>query len=191
MQAVTAPFPGWGIDCVTVLDDTRCQGLKALGASFVIRYLGSITPGELSTILASGLLCSLVTYADKWNPASTVSELATLSIPTGVTIWVDVESVQEPAATVTSAVNDWAAAVVAAGYLAGMYVGANQPLSASELYALPQISRYFQSMSNVPTPACGFCLLQRAPTITLAGTSVDVDYAGPDWQGRFAMMVGA
>ena len=192
MQVVAAPFPGWGIDCDTVLDAVRCQELKALGASFVVRYLGSITAAELALILASGLLCSFVTYADEFDGHQAVAELTAIGIPPGVTIWLDVESVPLSAAAVTVDINSWASAVVGIGaYQAGLYVGVDQPLSPSQLYALPQITRYWQSASNVPTPTCGFCLCQRQPTIVLAGTNVDIDYAGPDWEGRSCMMVAA
>jgi hypothetical protein len=190
MNTVPAPFPALGYDCVTQMDAVRAAGLKGAGMAFCVRYLGSITPSELAVILDAGLLVSLVTYADKWTPEATVAELTALDVPHGVTIWLDVESVNEDAATVTSAINAWAAAVSAGGWQPGLYVGANQPLNAEELYQL-NVVRYWRSMSNVPTPSCGWCLMQLYKTVTVAGTEVDVDCVQYDFQDRMASMIGS
>jgi hypothetical protein len=178
-----------GIDTVTTLTSESAAALKAYGFSFAIRYLGSIGAFEVAAITGAGLLLSFVTYADKWDGAATVAELEALGIPAGATIWLDVESVNEPATMVIGKINAWANAVSSAGYQPGLYVGAAQPLTAAELYALGVV-RYWHSMSSVPTPSCGFCQLQLYPTVQVAGVSVDIDVIQQDYEGRLPMLVG-
>ena len=189
--AVQKAFVGArGIDTVTTLTAESAAALKADGFSFAVRYLGSIDASEVAAITGAGLLLSLVTYADKWDGASTVAELKALGIPAGATIWLDVESVNEPAAMVIGKIDAWANAVNSAGYQPGLYVGAAQPLTAAQLYAL-EVVRYWHSMSSVLTPSCGFCQLQLYPAVQVAGVSVDIDVIQQDYEGRLPMLVGA
>ena len=185
-----APFPALGYDCVTSMDAERASALKAAGMAFCTRYLGSITSTEMACILDAGLLLSLVTYADKWTPSQTVSELTALGVPQGATVWLDVESVKEDAATVTQAINAWADAVTAGGWQPGLYVGASQPLSAVEVYQL-RVVRYWKSMSQVVEPQCGWSMVQLYKTTTIAGTEVDVDVVSYDYQGRLPTFIKA
>ena len=192
MQAVQAPFPAVGVDCVSTITAASAAALAASGIRFVVRYLGSLTSDELETVLAADLLVSIVTFADKWNAAQTLAELDQLGIPKGVTIWLDVESVEEDP---TAAINAWADALAAAGYVPGLYVGANigppdNPLLAEALYKL-HVVRYWASMSNTPTPQCGWVLRQLYPTTNVGGVPVDVDVTQCDWEGRSCVMVGA
>jgi hypothetical protein len=190
MQAVASPWPAWGVDCDTVLAATIAAGLRAAGAAFALRYLGSLTPGELQAILETGMLVGVVTYADEWEGASTVADLRALGVPAGVTVWLDVEGLG-PGVTAdeaTAKINAWSETVVAAGYLAGLYVGDSQPLDAAQLYAMAPTA-YWRSASLVVEPECGYQLVQ-SPTTTLAGVSVDVDYVMPDRRGRLPAFVG-
>ena len=191
MQALQAPFPALGVDTITILDAVRCQGLRAAGYAFVVRYLGSLTAPELDTILQSGLLVSVVTYADVWDPERTVAELRALGVPPGCTIWLDLEGIgaDVPAQHVIDSVNAWADAVIAAKWEAGLYVGAGCGLAAAQLYSL-HVTRYWRSQSMVPEPACGFVMTQFQPSITVAGTLVDVDVSHEDYRGRRATFVG-
>ena len=143
MRAVAPAFPSWGVDCITKLTASSAASLKAAGASFAVRYLGSLSPEELHAILDAGLL-----------------------------------------------VNTWADTISAAGFTPGLYVGANCGMTAEELYQL-RVTRYWRSMSLVPTPQCGFVMSQLYPTTTVAGVGVDIDVPQQDWQGRTTMMIGA
>lgn len=186
MKATQAPFPSFGVDCVTVLDPVSAYALKRAGAAFAVRYLGSVTNAELTSILGAGLLVALVTYADQWDPARAVADLSALGVPAGVTVWLDVESVpQDP----TQEVNAWADAVQAGGWQPGLYVGSNTGLTAQQLYGL-RVVRYWRSMSDVPTPKCGYCMQQLFPTTVVAGVPVDVDVVQQDWEGRVATFIG-
>jgi len=179
-----------GIDTIATLTAESVAALKAEGFSFAVRYLGGVTRSEVAAITGAGLLLSLVTYADQWEPAATVSELQHLAVPVGATIWLDVESLDMSPAGVISVINAWADAIAAGGWQPGLYVGANQPLDASRLYAL-SVVRYWRSMSSVPMPSCGFCQLQLYPTVQVAGVSVDIDVIQQDYEGRLPMLVGA
>ena len=190
MLAAPAPFPALGVDCVTVLTADSATALRSQGIRFACRYLGSLTPVELTDILAAGMMVSPVTYADQFDGAASVAELRALGIPLGVTVWLDVEGVGTMVpAIVIAKINTWAYAVSSAGYQPGLYVGANGVLSAAELYAL-NVVRYWRSMSLVPEPACGFCMTQLQPTTMIDGVSVDVDVVGHDYRGRLPTMVG-
>src|ERR1700735_3022929 len=168
MKAVLAPFPAWGIDCDTVLTAASAQGLRNLGATFVVRYLGSITPSELAAILGTGLLVSLVTYADQWSGAQAAAHLKALAVPAGVTVWADVESL---GATLTDAaveedINAWSDAVSGGGWQPGLYLGDNTLLTSAELYALKPV-RYWEGASRVTdrnnalaAPTCGWAMRQ-------------------------------
>lgn len=188
MQAVVAPYPSWGIDCVSKLGVATAAGVRASGASFVMRYLGSLDPDELAIILAAGLLCGVVTYADQWDPEAVVAALEGLSVPAGVCVGIDVESVAESAAIVAERIDACANAVAGSSRIPGLYVGSNQPLDGPGLYARTTV-RYWRSMSFVPEPRCGYCL-EQAPTTTIAGLRCDVNYVRPDYEGRMWTLIG-
>ena len=193
MKAESAWVGARGVDCVTLLDGHLSEGLAASGkCDFVVQYLGSVNAAGLQEIAQSGLAVMVVTYADVWNPESTVAELKAIDYPAGCTVWLDVEGVNATfgSSTLISNVNTWAAAVSAAGWQPGLYVGANALLTSSELTALAVV-RYWRGMSRIvdrngalAEPASGFCCTQLYPTQTIAGVSVDVDVIGQDWQGR-------
>ena len=199
MQVIPAQFPWVGADMDTVLDAGRAQGLKDAGLSFVVRYLTSLTLGEVADILGSGLALSVVTYADQFDGGAAVATLQALGLPPGLTVWLDVEGIapEVTPSTLIGEINAWAAALSAAGYMPGEYVGANSCLTSSELYALGVV-RYWKGMSQLYDrngmliePQCGWCLEQKYPTITIAGTKVDIDYVGYDYEGRLPMMATA
>ena len=204
MEVKPLPFPSWGVDCLTVLDAIRARGLKEAGASFAIRYLGDIGPSERDTILSEGLGLSLVTFGhgssyDYNGPSGTIEgqndskHLDILVIPKGATVWIDLEGVgpQNSWCCVYEWINARAQVLYDNGYDVGLYVGANQPLSADQLWVLPRIHKYWRSLSRVPEPPCGFCLSQAYRTTVIAGTSVDVDYVQYDYKSRLPMGIYA
>jgi hypothetical protein len=202
---VRAPsFPSWGIDCVTVLDAGRCQRLKAAGASFVIRYLDSLTPAELASILDAGLGCSFCSYSEGggWEPseakgaaggAQAVAAMRALGVPAGATCWTDLEGVSSsaPADEVMAWADARGSVIQAAGFDAGLYVGEGGGLTGAQLFSLV-FRNYWRSLSDVPTPSpAGWSLLQLFPTTVVAGVRVDVDAVQKDWKGRLPFMVWA
>lgn len=204
MNVQPAPFPALGFDTTTVMDASRVQGLKAAGMVFAIRYLGSLTSNEVAVILGGGLGLMPVTYSRMpgWSPTAEmgtedgnldVQHLTAAGLPKGCTVWIDLEGVSPTATAADTAawVNARATVIRQAGYDVGLYVGSADLLSAQQLYALAQIDRYWHSLSDVPTPSCGFALIQLYKTITLAGTEVDIDTVQYDYKDRLPLMVFA
>ena len=70
------------------------------------------------------------------------------------------------------------------------YVGAGQPLSAQELYALPSVHLYWRSGSrDMPEPLCEFAIWQIPPLEQIvAGVNVDMNITGADLRGRRPML---
>ena len=204
MIVQTAPFPSLGYDCVTVMTPTRAAALKAAGMSFAVRYLGGINQAELAAILNAGLLFMPVTFsrAPGWVPTAAmgtsdgqqdVAQLQALGLPQGCTVWIDLEGVDP--STPASAVSDWvnarSAVIKGAGFDAGLYVGYSCILDGAQLYALPNINRYWCAFNGTIEPSCGFCMRQLNKTITLAGTEIDVDCIQYDFKDRLPNMVAA
>ncbi len=195
-----APFPALGVDCITVLDSTSASALKAAGMQFAIRYLGSVTLTELNSILGAGLLFMPVTFsrAPGWIPTAAmgqadgkldVQQLKALGVPATCTVWIDLEGATGSPATVAAWVNARASVVRLAGYDVGLYVGYGSVLDSTQLYALAQIDRYWKSLSDVPTPTCGFSMMQLWKTTTVAGVEVDVDVIQYDYNDRLPNIV--
>jgi len=182
------------VDCVTALTDTSAAELRRAGVDGAIRYLGSVTVAEMGAITVAGLGVMVVTYADRFDGSSALAELSAIGYPAGATVWLDVECLgaKLETSTIVGEINAWARVVASAGYVAGLYVGANALLTSAELTAL-LVTRYWRGMSRLvdragtlAEPAPGYCVSQLYPTTTIVGVSVDVDFAGQDWQGRSA-----
>jgi len=197
-MTATASVGSRGTDSVTLIKTAAmAQNLKASGIDFCLQYLGSVTSEIIDVILSAGLAFMPVTYADKFNAQATVDELKTLNIPP-CTVWLDVEGVTGMSAqALIAAINTWAIAVQAAGFEAGLYVGAGCPLTSVELYRL-KVTRYWHSDSRTvdrngadSCPACGWCLYQLFPSVTWGGVWVDVNFVQEDWRGRLPSWVKA
>lgn len=198
MKSVSASFPAMGVDTVAKFTAASAKAMAAAGMKFVVRYLGSLTPGEILAIHAAGLALMVVCYSRKegWKPTQAmgtadgkkaVADAKALSLPANTTVWCDLEGCSGSVATTFAYVSAWAEVVTAAGFIAGLYVGAGQALGSKELYALPGITRYWHSCSRgVPEPAsCGWCMEQLyKPNVKVAGTQVDIDVVRFDFNGR-------
>jgi Domain of unknown function (DUF1906) len=202
---VRAPaFPSFGIDCVSILTASSCRALKAAGIAFVIRYLDTLTPQERDAVLEAELGLGFCSYSEAggWLPtdakgiaggAQAVAKLRALSIPEGPTVWTDLEGVAKSAAAadVMGWANAHASQITAAGYDAGLYVGAGGGLTGAELFSL-EFDKYWRSLSDVPTPSpAGWALLQLFKTTVIAGVAVDVDAVQYDWKDRLPLLVWA
>lgn len=201
MQSVNASRTV-GFDTSVYVNPKYYTQLKNAGYGFAVRYiwrhmLYNNTPNggwpvalsiqELAELTDAGFGVSIVQFA---NPQSgfvpTAAEGANvgtaagynakgLGIPSGTTIWCDVEFPSVPTSgSVTAYINAWATAVVAAGYEAGLYVGPNNGLSADAMYYdLGKINHYWKSASMVPwVTKRGFQMFQSTQT-TLFKTDTD------------------
>jgi hypothetical protein len=209
---VAAALPGMqGFDCDSVLDAVAADRLYGSGFRFAIRYLsrtapqnpGDLSAAEAALILAAGLALTAVQHCPLpgWSPSAAVGQAygqaaaqnaAAIGLPVGLSLWLDLEGAASwaTAAATIAHVNGWAGAVEAAGYLPGLYVGANQPLSGDELYWRLRVTRYWQSASDVPAiPYRGYCLAQALAPSPIDGVDLDRDVAMNDLFGGAAMML--
>lgn len=150
----------------------QAQALKRTGVDCLIGYLGAMTPARLSTVLAAGLAYMPVTRAGAYKNggADEASQLRALGIPIGATVWLDLEGLDAyhtPPPTLSAQINAWADAIIAGGWMPGLYVGAPQPLTSRELYAL-RVVRYWWGLGKpvdrtgaLVYPDCGWCMIQQ------------------------------
>jgi hypothetical protein len=193
-----------GFDSDTVVTAAIAQQFFAQGYKFCVRYLtllGPQAPGDLSTlearnILNSGLALMPVQHVREagWFPSQdlgqqdgeqAVANAEQVGFPPGVNIWCDLEGVDAGASArdVTDHCSAWFDAVNAAGYIPGLYVGADAILTGQQLYDLP-FQHYWRSLSEVPDiPVRGYQLLQLSPSIGANGIGIDVDIAQDDNEG--------
>jgi hypothetical protein len=201
VQAATAGTCGF--DASTVITAGVAQQFFAQGWRFCVRYVsrGPEAPGDLSSqeagdILGSGLALMPVQHvrASGWSPtgdlgqqdgADAAANAAAVGFPPAVNVWCDLEGVDP--GTAAQAVIDycqaWFTAVAAAGFLPGLYVGAQAILTGQQLLDLP-FQHYWRSQSEVPDlPNRGYQLMQLFPSITVNGIGIDVDVMQTDEEG--------
>jgi hypothetical protein len=208
------------------------------GHRFVMRYLRrselvdedpsetwpvSLSRSELEGLLDVGLAVGLtqfyrgsqmLTEADGYKAgAAMVANAKSLGASGGVTLFCDAEwsDSRSKEADQLGYINGWSAAVKDQGAASiGLYVGSNTGLSGEQLYKLRRYSRYWKSLSHVPTPTPrGYCLTQsweyvirgtRPETWALEpmssdnkskGQRIDLDLAAIDSKGGRIGMIGA
>lgn len=197
-----------GFDSDTTITAALAQQFYARGYKFSLRYLslgGQESPQDLSTaeatdILNSGLALMPVQHVRKsgWLPSQTLGQqygqdaaanAENVGFPTGVNVWCDLEGAgsQAVAQDVIDYCAAWFAAVDAAGYVPGLYVGSAAVLTGPELYSLP-FQHYWRSQSRVPdVPTRGYALVQLFPSVTANGIGIDIDFTQNDDKGGQAL----
>lgn len=175
------------------------QAVKTAGRVGIILDLQTLG-WQTDYPLARQAELGLMLFQGYWSPAFAVPAMAqqrgayavqqakAVAYPAGAVIWLDWEAVPSE---VTEAqgiawINAWSLAVKNGGYAPGLYVGANQPLSALALYQqLIYISHYWRSCSasTVMVATRGYQMTQTACGQTLDGVPVDFDTAGTDALG--------
>lgn len=149
----------------------QAQALACSGVDAFIGYLGKMNAERLGFILAAGLAFMPVTVAGEYTDgaADEIAQLQALGIPRGTTVWLDLEGLTayhtDPPKLIAMLAG-WANAITAAGYMAGLYVGAPQPLTSKELFQLPfvrywlGIGRCRDRFGDDAYPDCGWCVRQ-------------------------------
>ncbi|MDA8118464.1 MAG: DUF1906 domain-containing protein [Gammaproteobacteria bacterium] len=178
---------------------TFYQAVKAAGKVGVIldlQTLGWQTDYPLARQAGLGTML----FQGFWSPGFAIPTLAqqrgiyavqqakAVAYPAGAVSWLDWEAVPSD---VTEAqgiawISAWSLAVKNGGYAPGLYVGANQPLSALALYQqLIYISHYWRSCSasTVLVATRGYQMTQTACGQMIDGVPVDFDTAGTDALG--------
>lgn len=172
-----------GFDTDVVVTSETAAALVAAGYRFCVRYVSmalaqgtsDLSSSEALDILRAGLALSVVQHPrfPGWTPSG---ELGTqdgsraaqhamgIGLPPGVNIWCDLEGVAPatPPETVIDHCNAWFDAVSAAGYVPGIYVGADAILDGDDLHARLKFSHYWRSLSQVPDVAVrGYQVVQQ------------------------------
>ena len=178
--AVTASPSTLGFDCDGHLPAAAFAVFQnTLSYGFGIRYVSRGTPytrdidsAETGAFLSADMPLLLVQHppvpqwevvpdnGTAWGAAATANA-AIACVPKGVSIFCDLEEVQDGSsvADITDFCNNWSASVAKAGYIPGLYVGSNCGLSDDQLSALNFVV-FWKSCSNVPTPTQGYAMIQ-------------------------------
>jgi len=199
-----------GFDTPDVLTDQALREARSGGFTFCLRYLafmdydrpGDMDGAEAARILEAGLaLMPIYPYAgDNWRPTGwgttygqrAVDSARRIGFPAGVNIWVDVEAVNgaTPASDVITFVNEWSSVVASAGFVPGIYVGANSGLDGNQLYNSLTLEHYWKSGSLVPAiPTRGYQMIQTIPGTprSIGGVSIDTNVTQTDGLGGNAL----
>ena len=193
-----------GFDTNTVINAQQAAAFKTAGYSFCIRYLArnngqgsnDLSFNEASIILNAGLALSAVQHVlnPGWSPTATLgttygtnaaTNAASIGLPKGMNLWCDLEGVATgtPAQQVIDYCTAWYNAVAAAGYVPGIYVGANCILTGTQLYENLPFQHYWKSLSNVPEiPNRGYQMIQTLGS-PVSGVSIDNDTTQNDQKG--------
>lgn len=209
-MATTSTLPGTvqpaapglkGFDIYAPLTADQVQQFVQGGYAFCLRYLSldkeqstnDLSFNEAQLILNGGLALSVVQQAPDsgWIPTqelgttngtNAVNNAIAVGLPEGMNLWLDLEGVGN-ASQVIAYCNAWYDAVLAGGFVPGIYVGAGCGLQGDQLYYDLNFQHFWQSGSNVPAVAVrGYQMIQ-GPTITAYGIQVDVDQTGTDTEG--------
>lgn len=199
-----APANSLGFDTDTVVSQSVAQAFAKQGYRFCVRYLslgtseaaGDLTNQEAINILGGGLALMPVQHVANqgWTPSAALgstngsnaaNNAFSVGFPPGVNVWLDLEGIASgtPAVNVTDYCVNWFNAVLAAGFVPGLYVGANCILSGTQLYDLP-FQHYWQSESSVPAiPNRGYQMVQTPVSGDVNGISIDQDVTNVDNEG--------
>jgi hypothetical protein len=194
--AQAAPAGVKGFDANVIITPDQADAFWNAGFRFAIRYVGRVemashdlAADEAEMLLAKGFGLMAVQHVlgGEWMATGDLgTEYGTnaarfsqqIGFPPGVNVWLDLESVSTQAATadVEAYCHNWYAAVSAAGYVPGVYVGWQPGLSGEQLYALP--FQHYWAAYNVdgvsrPHPR-GYQLVQSSGSGSVGSLSTDV-----------------
>jgi Domain of unknown function (DUF1906) len=160
----TAPDGLRGFDTASTVTASAAEAFHRAGYRFCVRYVrrdkphpSALSRNEAKSLLDAGLGLMAVQYVESessWKPTAAkgmrngevaASEAERLEVPWGVTIWCDLEGVEvgNPAQRTIDYCNRWHAAVSAAGYVPGLYVGYRAGLTPLQLYRSLRFTHYW------------------------------------------------
>jgi hypothetical protein len=195
----TAPDGVRGFDTAQRLTPKIASAFFAHGYRYAVRYVRrakahpdrDLSTGEAETLLEAGLGLMVVQYVESeesWIPsgdkgetngAIAAAEADRVGVPSGVTLWCDLEGV-DPATAAPDVVeycNRWHEAVAKAGFLPGLYVGWHAGLNPTQLYRSLRFTHYWAAynLNSDQAPAVrGVQMKQseRKAVDSVAGTKV-------------------
>jgi hypothetical protein len=201
----TAPPGVSGFDANTKVTADTAKAFFEAGFRFAIRYLtrdatqstDDLTAAEAEDILKAGLALMAVQHAAPagWVPTAAmgqeygryaVTNARMVGFPKGVCLWLDLEGILPGTAAgdVSAYCDAWYGVVSSAGYVPGLYVGADAILSGEQLYVL-KFQYYWQSGSTVPSiPVRGYCMVQCSSEDILNEVTYDKDVVQADQLGN-------
>ncbi len=170
-----------GFDANSIISSSAATDF-AQTFQFCLRYVSrtalpnssDLSTAEALDILNAGLALMPVQHVhpEFWVPtkelgssygAFAASHASHIGFPPGVNVCCDLEGVAEgtPAQQVIDYCNAWYDAVAAAGYVPGIYVGANCILGPHALRFSLKFAHYWKSLSTVPViPGRGYQMVQ-------------------------------
>lgn len=207
-HVLAAPSGCRGFDADSVISASVAEQFVSQGYTFCVRYLslgagqdeGDLSKNEAQDILQAGLALMAVQHVEDpgWSPsqssgqtngANAAKNALSIGLPQGLNVWCDLEGIDGNIGSqeVIDYCTAWYSAVSAAGYVPGLYVGANAILNGQQLYDLP-FQHYWQSCSEVPDVAVrGYQMVQSFVPATVNGISIDEDITQTDEQGGQAL----
>lgn len=206
----TLPDGARGVDVNQTITGAAAAAFVEAGFTFAVRYVRrhqahpyDLSTGEVLTLLAAGLGVMIVQHVAPpgWFPtpddgtvygSTAARESHAVGIPSGVTLWLDLEGVDRtvPHADTAQFCRNWYDEVAASGYMPGLYVGDSCGLSPQELYQLPFTgywSAYSNNVDDGPVVR-GFQMYQHAATLEdlivgFSNQTMDVDIIKTDKLG--------
>lgn len=199
---VVSAAPGLkGFDANSIISLNKATTILNSGYSFCARYLSRSTtqgPNDLSfseanDILNSGLALMAVQHvaAPGWHPNSELGmeygtnaalNAVSVGLPKGMNIWCDLEGIAigTLATDVINYCQSWYAALHNAGYVPGLYVGADCILTGQQLFQDLSFQHYWKSLSRTPiVEKRGFQIIQNRET-RIFNVDVDIDITQND-----------
>lgn len=195
-----APLFSKLIDTLSPISPFAASALKSIGVVAVGRYLENLSVPERDGLFQAGLAILPLSKAPA-SPLNSAFGIAhadfllqkavALEVPLGVHVMVDFEAQSGDHADVTAYDEALTGEIAKPGYIPLAYIGQPEPLSAAELFQLPDVHLYWRGgSSNIPEPNCGFAIWQIPPLdqILVAGLRVDMNFTGADLRGRQVML---
>ncbi|NCR52506.1 MAG: DUF1906 domain-containing protein [Microcystis aeruginosa L211-07] len=200
----SAPNQSLGFDADSVITKATAQKFASQGYKFCLRYLslgageapGDLTYEEALGILQGGLALMPVQHVSSpgWVPSAQLgttygdngaNNAISVGFPRKVNVWLDLEGISSEVSdeAVIQYCTNWYNAVAGAGYLPGLYVGANSILNSQQLYDLP-FQHYWHSESTVPPVAVrSYQMVQSYVAEPVNGIGIDRDITYIDNEG--------
>lgn len=187
-----------GFDGDTVMNSSSLDAFYAQGFRFAVRYVrntnsstsANLSEAEAQTIRSAGFALMPVQHVrgKGWHPTGTlgqqdgalaVQQVIDCGLPKRICVWLDLEAVsgEATASDVLAYCSAWFTEVSNAGYLPGIYVGADCGLTQDQLDDQLPFEYYWRSGSTVPSlPNHGYCMVQTIDSdFLIGGVSYDLD----------------